>query len=195
MSEENTPTLEKRLEELEAVQTKVLQTLQSVTGVVTELRQKAENTQLILSSVLRTIADGRPLVPEQLRESHHLLVSDKVNKIFNNAVNASIIESIDTVQEDSIVIVQEFDANGTELHRASEFSMSNIDEDFKTLFRDKPIGERVALFKDGQLVNTFIVQSIFKPLDKVEKEFNAEDTSIQTEPTNQETVSEDPVSP
>ncbi len=165
-------------------ESKILNVLQSLTMSVNELRQKSEHTQVILSSVMRTIADGRPLTAENLRESHHLITSEKVNKVFNNAVDIGVIKTVDTVEEDSIVMVQEFNAEGVELHRASEFSMSSIDEEFKALFRGKTLGDKVALFKDGKLVNSFVVQGIFKPLEKVEKDF----VKAPTEEVKAETV-------
>jgi hypothetical protein len=180
--------LAKKVQEVEKVQEKILATMQSMVSTLNETRQKSENSQVIVSSMLRTIADGRPLESSQLRESHHVLIAERVNKIFNSAVDSGIIERVDTIVSDSIVLVQEFDASGMELNRTSEFSMSNIDAEFKDLFLTKNIGDRVALFKDGQLKNTFIIQDIFKPLEKVEKNFNAETTSTETT-TDTETTS------
>ncbi len=170
-------------------QTKILGVLQSLTQAVNELRQKSENTQVILSSIMRTVADDRPLTKEQLRESHHTITAEKVNKVFNNAIEVGVIKSVDTIEEDSIVMVQEFNADGVEMHRASEFSMPSINEEFKTLFRKKTVGDKVALFKDGALLNTFVVQGVFKPLEKVEKEFNVETPSDEVKSDNQETPS------
>lgn len=177
------------LEQLTKVQEKLMQTMQGLVNTIQDLRQKNENQQVIMSSLLKTIADGRPLTPEQLRESHHALTADKVHKIFNNAVKIGIIEPVDTIAEDSIVVVSEFDANGVELHRASEFSMENIQEDFKALFRNKPVGDRVASFKDGQLQGTYVIQSVFKPLEKVEKEFHDETAPTKVTTDTQTTLS------
>lgn len=182
---------EDRILKLEKIQEKVMHTLQGMVNTINDLRQRSENSQVILSSILKTIADGRPLDPSQLRESHHQLTSEKVNKIFNNAVKVGIIEPVDTIVEDSIVIVQEFDANGVELHRASEFSMADLSvhEDTKSLFRSKKVGDRVALFKDGQLASTYVVQSVFKPLEKVEKTYNDETAPTEVTTDNQTTPS------
>jgi hypothetical protein len=117
------------------------------------------------------------------------MIYASVLKIFNNAVESGIIERVDNIAEDSIVIVQEFDANGVELHRASEFSMTNIEQDSKALFLNKKVGDRVAFFKDGQLVNTYVVQDVFKPLERVEKEFNAESPPTETPEDPQTTPS------
>ena len=182
-------SLEDKIKQLEKVQEKVMKTMQGMVNTINDLRQRAENSTVMMSSLFKTIADGRPLETAQLRESHHALVSEKVNKIFNNAVKVGIIEPVDTITEDSIVIVQEFDANGLELHRASEFSMTVIEEEQKALFRDKKVGDRVALFKDGQLNNTYVVQSVFKPLDKVEKTFNDETTPTEVTADSQTTPS------
>lgn len=189
MSEEVTKTLEERVEQLEKVQEKVLTTLQGIVNNLNDLRQKAENTQVIMSSLLRTIADGRPLEPQQLRESHHLIIAEKVHKIFNSAVDSGIIERVDNIAEDSIVIVQEFDANGVEMHRASEFSMTNVDAENKTLFLNKKVGDRVAMFKDGQLLNTYVVQDVFKPIERLEKEFDVKAPPTETPEDTQKSPS------
>ncbi len=177
MSDEPVPevkSVDDKVTQLERVQEKLLTTMQGMVSTINELRQKSENTQVIMSSVLRTIADGRPLDRDQLRESHHLITAEKVNNIFHNAVKVGMIEPIEAINDDSIVVVQEFDVNGLETHRASEFSMTNVDEEFKGSFRGKTVGDRVPLFKDGQLQNTFVIQSIYKPLDMAEKELNVE---------------------
>ena len=149
--------------------------LQNMATALNDVRQKTESSQIMLSALFKTIADGRPLVAEQLKESHHQITSDKVHKIFNNAVENKMIAPFDKVSSAAIVVVSEFDANGVELHRAAEFSMANIDVEIKNLFLDKVVGDRVALFKEGQLQNTYVVQSIYTPLDKGEKDLtNAE---------------------
>jgi hypothetical protein len=179
----------KELVLVQSVQEKIMTTLQGIVNNLNDLRQRAENSQVIMSSLLRTIADSRPLEPQQLRESHHLIVAEKVHKIFNSAVDSGIIERVDNIAEDSIVIVQEFDANGVEMHRASEFSMTNIDTDSQALFLNKKAGDRVAMFKDGQLLNTFVVQDVFKPLERIEKEFNAEIPPTETTEDTQKSPS------
>lgn len=172
--------LVKLVQSVEKNQEKILSTLQGVVNSLNETRQKSDNSQVIMSSMLRTIADGRPLDTNQLRESHHCLVAERVNKIFSSAVDSGIVERVETIANDSIVMVQEFDVNGIELNRAAEFLMSGIEVEIQNLFLNKNVGDKVALFKDGQLKNTFIVQDIFKPIEKVENNFNAETTSTET---------------
>src|SRR3954468_22325676 len=88
-------TVDQRVENLEKINEKLLNTLQGSVKAINDMRQQSEKTQVILNSLLRTIQDQRPLVSEQLRESHHLIMSEKVNAIFNSAVKNGFLESVD----------------------------------------------------------------------------------------------------
>ncbi len=167
-------TLMNRVKRLEASQEKFLNTLQSSVNTLNDLRQRFENVQVIISAMMRTVADARTFDSTNLRESHHLVTSERVHVMFNKAVENGMLLSVDEVADDSFVLCQEFNASGVELHRASEFSIAELEPDQKVLFLGKKIGEKVALFKDGQLARTFVLTSIFKPVETITKEFQTD---------------------
>ena len=180
MSTEN--ELKVELEKVKQVQDKMLTTMQNVVNTLNETRQSNESVQQMLSALFRTIADGRPLDQENVKESHLQSVSEKINRIFDKAVNNGYLKNVDEVQNDSIVLVQEFDANGVEVHRASELVMEQVSEEYKSLFLSKTLGQKVAVFKDGVLQGNYVIQGIFKPTEVVQKSY-VENESQETQGT------------
>ncbi len=160
-------SLEEKVQKQQSIIEEYTLTLQKMSEVLNEQRRLTQDCQTVLSSLIRTIQDNRQLNVEQLKESHWLIVGERVNGIFNGAVQNGVLKRVDAIGPKSLVLVQEFTASGVEVNRCAEFQMEKVQPEYQELFLNKPVGEKVALFQDGQLKSTFIVQDIFEENEQV----------------------------
>lgn len=172
VNDELTKDLLKKVKEQFDQQNSVLQkmeeTLEQAVQALNEQRAVGTDLQTVISSLLRTIQDGRPLTPEQIKESHWALSSERMNNLFNMAVKNGLLQRTDLVTDRSLLLVQEFNSSGVEMERAARVEMTSLPPEFKELLMNKKLGDRVPYFKEGQLAATYVIQDIFEQTNKTE---------------------------
>lgn len=134
--------------------------------------QKAENVSTkclnFMASLGRVIKSGEPLTESAINQAAIDNKCEALKGVIDKLLEQNLVEAAETVCDESIVVVREYDADGNITSHRSQFPLRDFVKEVGKKFLGKKVGDKVQVV-DNPVVN-FEITEIFDFVKPPQKE-------------------------